>query len=75
MASTCVEDSSLKYGYVAGEVKGLNGNIFNTHRDANDKDYFEGWIYTWIFFMKCKSQQLALNEKKNYLLQFLRIDW
>ena len=52
---------------------GLNGNIFNTNRNLNDKDYFEGWICTGIFFMKCESQHLALNEKKNYLIEFLKI--
>ena len=69
-----IEGTWRKIKILCRRFNGLNGKIFNTLRDVNDKDYFEGWICTEIFFMKCVSQQLALNEKKNYLLQFLRID-
>ena len=52
---------------------GLNGNIFNTSQEIDDKDYFEGWIYTGLFFMKCESLKLGIMGKKDLLVKYLKI--
>ena len=43
-------------------------------KDFNNKDYFDGWICTGIFFMQCESRKLALNGKKSYLIDFIKVD-
>lgn len=43
---------------------GLNGNIFNTKKNLNNNEYFDGWICTGLFFMNCESLNLPFNEKK-----------
>ena len=42
----------------------LNDNIFNTLQNINNKDYFNEWICTGLFFMKCEALGLAMNEQK-----------
>ena len=53
---------------------GLSGNIFNTKKNLNNCEYFDGWICTGIFFMNCESLNLSFNKKKNYLLDYLKVD-
>ena len=50
---------------------GLNDNIYNTLQKLNNKDYFDGWICTGLFFIKYEALELALNEKKKYLMKYL----
>ena len=42
--------------------------------DKEAVEYFDGWICTWLFFMNCESLNLLFNEKKNYLLDYIKID-
>ena len=51
---------------------GLNGNIFNTKKNLNNYEYFDGWICTGLFYMNCESLSLPFNEKKNYLLDYIK---
>ena len=66
-----IEGTWSRIKRLSRSFNGLNGNIFNTSRDIDNKAYFEGWICTAIFFMKCESLHLAINQKKNYLIDYL----
>ena len=43
---------------------GLNCNIFNTNRDINDTEYFNGWICVGLFYMRYEYLKLGLSAKK-----------
>ena len=67
-----IEGTWSRIKRLSRSFNGLNGNIFNTTRNIDNKEYFEGWICTAIFFMKCESLNLALNQRKNFLLDYLQ---
>ena len=69
-----IESTWSRLKRLTKSFNGLNGNIFNTKKDFNNKDYFDGWICTGIFFMQCESRKLALNGKKIYLIDFIKVD-
>ena len=66
-----IESTWGKLKRLTHSFNGLNGNIFNTRQNHNKKDYFDGWICTGLFFIKCEALELALNEKKKYLMKYL----
>lgn len=57
------ESTRSRLKRISRNFDGLSGNIFNTQKDLNDSDYFEGWICTGTFFMNCESLHLPTNEK------------
>ena len=67
-----IEGTCSRIKRLSRSFNGLNGNIFNTNRNLNNRSYFEGWICTAIFFMKCESLHLAMNQKKNFLINYLQ---
>ena len=69
-----IESTWSRLKRLTKSFNGLNGNIFNTKKDFNNRDYFDGWICTGIFFMQCESRKLALNWKKIYLIDFIKVD-
>ena len=66
-----IESTWGKLKRLTQSFNGLNGNIFNSLQNLNNKDYFDGWICTGLFFIKCEALELALNEKKKYLMKYL----
>ena len=68
-----IEGTWSKLKRLTKSFTGLNGNIFNTKKNIEDKEYFDGWICTGIFFMKYESLNLSYNAKKNYLISFLTL--
>ena len=69
-----IESTWSRLKRLTKSFNGLNGNIFNTRKDFNNTEYFDGWICTGIFFMQCESRKLALNGKKSYLIDFIKVD-
>ena len=54
-----IENTWSKLKRLTYSFNGLNSNIFNTRQNINNKDYFNGWICTGLFFMKCEALGLA----------------
>ena len=69
-----IESTWSRLKRLTKSFNGLNGNIFNTRKEFSNREYFDGWICTGIFFMQCESRQLALNEKKTFLIDFIKVD-
>ena len=68
-----IEGTWSKLKRLTRSFNGLNGNVFNTKRNnLGNNDYFEGWICTGIFFMKCESLHLPVNEKKKFLIDYVK---
>ena len=68
-----IESTWSRLKRLTRSFNGLNGNIFNTKKDFDNEEYFNGWICTGIFFMQCESKKLALNKKKNNLIDFTNV--
>ena len=68
-----IEGTWSKLKRLTRSFNGLNGNVFNTKRNnLGNNDYFEGWICTGIFFMKCESLHLPVIEKKKFLIDYVK---
>ena len=68
-----IEGTWSKLKRLTRSFNGLNGIVFNTKRNnLGNNDYFEGWICTGIFFMKCESLHLPVNEKKKFLIDYVK---
>lgn len=69
-----IEGTWSKLKRLTRHFNGLNGNIFNTKKNLDDGDYFNGWICSGIFFMQCEDKKLAYNDKKSYILSFIKVN-
>ena len=54
-----IESTWSRLKRLTKSFNGLNGNIFNTRKDFNNTEYFDGWIWQEkIFLCKCVITQI-----------------
>lgn len=65
-----IEGVLIRLKRLTNSFNGFNGNIFNNNRDINDNEYFNNWICSGLFYMRCDHLKFGLsaNKKKSLII-------